>query len=199
MSNCLLIFTRNPELGKVKSRLAQGVGQENALAIYKKLLAHTRIVASQVNCERWVGYSVAVRSNDNWPENTFYKFQQEGEDLGERMQHAFEKAFAAGHKKVIIVGSDLYDLKSEHIKEAFKSLDNKDTVIGPAQDGGYYLLGMKSMIPQVFTNKDWGTETVYDATVEDLKTHSLYTLETLNDIDYASDLKPYREFAHYLS
>lgn len=199
MSNCLLIFTRNPELGKVKSRLAQGVGQENALTIYKKLLEHTRKVASQLDCERWVGYSVTIRSNDNWPEDTFFKFQQEGKDLGERMQHAFEKAFAAGHQKVIIIGSDLYDLRPKHIEEAFKSLDNQDAVIGPAQDGGYYLLGMKSPIPQAFANKDWGTETVFEETLEDLKDYTLYRLDTLNDIDYASDLKPYPEFVHYLS
>lgn len=199
MSNCLLIFTRNPELGKVKSRLARGVGPENALAIYKKLLAHTREVVSQVDCERWVGYSVTIRPNDNWPEDTFFKFQQEGKDLGERMQQAFENAFTAGHQKVIIVGSDLYDLRPQHIEEAFKSLDNQDAVIGPAQDGGYYLLGMKSLIPKVFATKNWGSETVLEETLEDLKNYTLYTLETLNDIDYASDLKPYPEFTHYLS
>lgn len=199
MSNCLLIFTRNPELGKVKSRLAQGIGQENALVIYKKLLEHTRKVTSQIDCERWIGYSVAIRPYDSWPEHTFHKFLQEGKDLGERMHHAFKKAFAAGHKKVIIIGSDLYDLRTHHIEEAFQSLDSSDTVIGPAQDGGYYLLGMKTLVSEVFSNKEWGTETVLQQTLNDMKKHTVYRLEILNDIDFASDLKPYPEFAHYIS
>ena len=198
MSNCLLIFTRNPELGKVKSRLAKGVGKENALTIYKKLLQHTQEVVVQIDCERWVGYSVSVRNNDLWPESNFKKFKQEGADLGKRMQHAFEKAFAAGHTKVIIVGSDLYDLRPKHIEEALKSLDTHDTVIGPAQDGGYYLLGMKTLMPEVFSGKEWGTETVYKATVDNLSQKKLHILETLNDIDYAEDLKPYPEFIQYI-
>lgn len=198
MSSCLLIFTRNPELGKVKSRLAKGVGQENALTIYKKLLEHTREVVSQVSCERWVGYSVAVRHDDLWPESDFKKFKQEGDDLGIRMQHAFEMAFAAGHKKVIIVGSDLYDLRPKHIEEAIHCLETHDAVIGPAQDGGYYLLGMKTVLPEVFSNKEWGTPTVYKATLENLSHKKVHTLEMLNDIDYAEDLKPYPEFMQYI-
>ena len=198
MSNCLLIFTRNPELGKVKSRLAKGIGKENALTIYKKLLQHTREVVTQVDCDRWVGYSVSIRDNDMWATRDFKKFKQEGDDLGDRMKHAFKAAFAAGHKKVIIVGSDLYDLRARHIEEAFAALDTQETVIGPAKDGGYYLLGMKSLIPEVFSNKEWGTETVYEATLSNLSKEKLHTLEELNDIDFAEDLKPYPEFEQYL-
>ena len=76
--NIVLIFTRNPELGKVKSRLAKGVGQENALEIYKKLLSHTKDVVSTLNCTKRVGYSVKVRDNDMWDNAIFEKFQQEG-------------------------------------------------------------------------------------------------------------------------
>ena len=198
MSNCLLIFTRNPELGKVKSRLAKGIGKENALTIYKKLLQHTREVVTQVDCDRWVGYSVSIRDNDMWATRDFKKFKQEGDDLGDRMKHAFKAAFAAGHKKVIIVGSDLYDLRARHIEEAFAALDTQETVIGPAKDGGYYLLGMKSLIPEVFSNKEWGTETVYETTLANLNKEKLHTLEELNDIDFAEDLKPYPEFEQYL-
>ncbi len=194
----LLIFTRNPELGKVKSRLAQGVGEENALEIYKTLLTHTRDIASQIECTRRVGYSVKVRKNDLWDNALFDKFAQEGEDLGERMSNAFKKGFKEGYEQIIIVGSDLFDLKTSHIEKAFKSLDTKDTVIGPAKDGGYYLLGMTQYIPTVFHHKQWGTETVYKDTITDLEKYTVHTLETLNDIDYASDLEPYPEFAHYL-
>ncbi|RMB62854.1 glycosyltransferase [Dokdonia sinensis] len=196
--NLLLIFTRNPELGKVKTRLAQGVGQENALEIYKTLLKHTRDVVAQVDCTRRVGYSVLVRENDIWDGARFEKFQQEGDDLGVRMHNAFAKAYSDGYEKVLIVGSDLFDLRPKHIEQAFMALDTNDVVIGPAQDGGYYLLGMNKLVKDVFYNKEWGGETVFEATTKDLQSYEVATLETLNDIDFAEDLKPYPEFAHYL-
>lgn len=196
--NIVLIFTRNPELGKVKSRLAKGVGQENALEIYKKLLSHTKDVVSTLNCTKRVGYSVKVRDNDIWDNAIFEKFQQEGEDLGLRMYNAFEKAFADGFDNVLIVGSDLYDLRASHINEAFDALHTNDAVIGPALDGGYYLLGMNKLVKDVFYNKEWGGDTVFASTMNDLATAKIHQLETLNDIDFAEDLKPYAEFAQYL-
>lgn len=197
-SNVLLIFTRNPELGKVKTRLAKGVGEENALTIYKTLLEHTKNVVSKINCTKRVGYSVAIRPNDIWESNAFEKFQQQGADLGDRMYHAFAKAFQDNYSKVLIVGSDLYDLRPKHIEEAFTALDSNDVVIGPAQDGGYYLLGMRNLIKDVFYQKEWGGDTVFEATLGDLKACSVYQLETLNDIDHAEDLQGYPAFEHYL-
>lgn len=196
--NLLLIFTRNPELGKVKSRLAQGVGKENALAIYKTLLTHTKNVVKNLDCTKRVGYSVKVRTEDMWDNIIFEKFQQEGEDLGIRMHNAFKKAFSDGYENVLIVGSDLFDLRPTHIEEAFTALKTNDAVIGPAQDGGYYLLGMNHLIKNVFINKNWGGETVFESTMADLKKTKTHQLETLNDIDFAEDLKPYPEFAHYI-
>ncbi len=196
--NIVLIFTRNPELGKVKSRLAKGVGQENALEIYKKLLSHTKDVVATLNCTKRVGYSVKVRPDDMWDNAIFEKFQQEGEDLGMRMHNAFEQAFTDGYDNVLIVGSDLYDLRASHINEAFDALHSNDAVIGPAQDGGYYLLGMNKLVKDVFYNKEWGGDTVFASTMNDLATAKVHQLETLNDIDFAEDLKPYAEFAQYL-
>lgn len=196
--NLLLIFTRNPELGKVKTRLAQGVGEENALTIYKILLQHTHDVVVKAQGKKRVGYSVKVRENDLWESSLFEKFQQEGEDLGQRMQHAFSKAFAEAFKKVVIIGSDLYDLQPYHLKQAFDALTSHDAVIGPAKDGGYYLLGMRFLIPEVFKNKPWGSDTVLKKTLEDLTPYNLKVLEELNDIDFAEDLKPYPEFTKYI-
>ena len=196
--NIVLIFTRNPELGKVKSRLAKGVGQENALEIYKKLLSHTKDVVSTLSCTKRVGYSVQVRPDDMWDNAIFEKFQQEGEDLGVRMHNAFDQAFTDGYDNVLIVGSDLFDLRASHINEAFDALHSNDAVIGPAQDGGYYLLGMNKLVKDVFYNKEWGGDTVFASTMNDLATAKVHQLETLNDIDFAEDLKPYAEFAQYL-
>ncbi|WP_299250753.1 TIGR04282 family arsenosugar biosynthesis glycosyltransferase [uncultured Lacinutrix sp.] len=195
--NLIITFTRNPELGKVKSRLAKGIGEASALEVYKFLLEHTKNVLSKLDCDRAIYYSVKIREDDIWDSETFSKHQQFGDDLGARMQNAFENGFKKGYDKIIIVGSDLYDLNTEIINQAFKQLDTNDNVIGPAEDGGYYLLGMKTLNPAVFDIENWGTETVYKQTVSKL-TSSLYVLKTLNDIDYVEDLKPYDIFNKYL-
>lgn len=197
-THLLLVFTRNPELGKVKTRLAKAVGNEHALEIYKRLLEHTKEVALEIDANRRIGYSELVRANDIWNNTHFQKFKQQGVDLGDRMYHAFAKAFTDSYQKVIIVGSDLYDLRKEHIEQAFEALDTHDFVIGPAQDGGYYLLGMKQLEKSVFYQKDWGSSSVYDSTIKDLSAYTVYTLDTLNDIDHVEDLEGYPEFLKYM-
>jgi rSAM/selenodomain-associated transferase 1 len=197
--NLILIFTRNPELGKCKTRLAKTIGNENALTIYKMLLQHTADVVEQINCDKAVYYSVKVRTDDIWDNSIYKKHQQSGSDLGFRMQNAFSKSFNAGYEKILIVGSDLYDLKPVHITKAFESLDNYDVTIGPAEDGGYYLLGMKSLQPNIFENKNWGTETVRKDTLNDLKNKSVFQLEELNDIDLYEDLKNYDQLLNCIN
>ena len=186
--NLLLIFTRNPELGKAKTRLAKTVGDETALEIYKFLLQKTRDVSLKVTSDKAVYYSVKIRTNDIWNNETYQKYQQNGEDLGIRMKNAFKDGFASGYKKVMIIGSDLYNLSSENIENAFNNLNDNDFVIGPALDGGYYLLGMNSLQENIFENKDWGTETVRKDTLEDLKDKKVKLLELKNDIDIYEDI-----------
>lgn len=194
----LMTFTRNPELGKVKTRLAKGIGEKAALEVYIKLLEHTKNVLQKINTDKCVWYSVSVRQNDIWPDDSYQKKAQFGDDLGERMHNAFKDAFQQHYEKVIIIGSDLYDLQSKHIEEAITALDTYDIVIGPAQDGGYYLLGMKTLHEKAFAPKNWGTETVLADTLQDLDTQTIHLLETLNDIDHAEDLEPYEAFKNYL-
>ncbi|WP_420575093.1 TIGR04282 family arsenosugar biosynthesis glycosyltransferase [Kordia sp.] len=197
-STLLMTFTRNPELGKVKTRLAKGIGKKAALEVYIKLLEHTENVLQKINTDKCVWYSVSVRQNDIWPDDSYQKKAQFGNDLGERMQYAFEDAFQNNYEKVIIIGSDLYDLQPKHIEEAIAALDTNDIVIGPAQDGGYYLLGMKTLHKKAFLPKNWGTETVLADTLKDLDNQSIQLLEKLNDIDHAEDLEPYEAFEDYL-
>ncbi|MGB6267576.1 MAG: TIGR04282 family arsenosugar biosynthesis glycosyltransferase [Olleya sp.] len=185
----IITFTRNPELGKVKTRLAKTIGNTSALAIYKKLLEHTESVLHNLNCDKAVYYSVKVRGNDIWDSKIYQKYQQIGDDLGIRMQNAFEEGFKKGYQNIVIVGSDLYDLKPKHINQAFNELEKNDVVIGPALDGGYYLLGMKKMHPAVFKNKKWGTETVFNDTIKNLEKESVFLLEQLNDVDTFEDIK----------
>lgn len=191
--NLIIIFTRNPELGKVKTRLAKSIGDKSALNIYRFLLNHTEQTIRNLDCDKAVYYSVKVRDNDIWSTSIYQKHQQKGDDLGVRMHHAFKDSFSKGYKKVMIVGSDLYDLKADVISTAFEQLDKNDIVIGPAEDGGYYLLGMKMLNSKIFQNKDWGTSTVFQNTIKDLQNESVFLLEELNDIDVYDDMRHIEE------
>jgi len=196
--NLLIIFTRNPELGKVKTRLAKTIGDKNALTIYKTLLDKTEKTIRALNCDKAVYYSLKIRENDIWDTSIYQKYQQHGDHLGERMHNAFAEAFSNNYDKITIIGSDLFDINQNHINEAFKALNNNDIVIGPAHDGGYYLLAMKSLYSQIFKNKKWGASTVFKDTITDLKNESIHLLETLNDIDIYDDLKNIDAFKNYL-
>jgi rSAM/selenodomain-associated transferase 1 len=196
--NLLLVFTRNPALGKVKTRLAKTVGNATALKIYIFLLERTRDIAVKVAADRAVYYSVKIRENDIWDASIFQKHQQIGEDLGIRMLHAFKNGFKAGYEKVMIIGSDLYDLTAETIENAFIALEKNEVVIGPAEDGGYYLLGMNSLEEKVFKNKDWGTKTVRKDTLEDLKDKKVFLLGELNDVDVFEDIEHHPAFQTFL-
>ena len=110
------------------------------------------------------------------------------------MQQAFEQAFQDGFQKVIIIGSDLYDIDHKLIDEAFSKLDQNDIVIGPATDGGYYLLGLKQVYPEIFKNKPWGTDEVLKLTLQDLKSKTIALLALKNDIDYVEDLEDFPMF-----
>ncbi|WP_245946182.1 TIGR04282 family arsenosugar biosynthesis glycosyltransferase [Marinirhabdus gelatinilytica] len=196
--NALIIFTRNPELGKCKTRLAVTIGDKSALDIYKFLLQHTAKVSANVTADRFVFYSEKVRENDLWEEAVFNKKVQNGDDLGIRMQHAFTEIFEMGYENAIIIGSDLYDITSEDINKAFSKLNTHDFVLGPAKDGGYYLLGMKMVKEEIFSAKNWGTDTVLKATLEDLKEESVAQLDEKNDIDYFADIKDVEAFQQFL-
>ena len=187
--NLIIVFVRTPELGKVKTRLAKSIGDVSALTIYKLLLKHTETVLHDLSFDKVVYYSEKVDENDFWEARLFEKKRQKGADLGKRMQHAFETAFEKGYQKVLIIGSDLFDLKSIHITTAFEALENHDLTIGPSLDGGYYLLGMKELYPAVFKNKKWGTDSILENTLKDLQQQNVKLLEALNDIDTFEDLQ----------
>ncbi|AZQ42824.1 TIGR04282 family arsenosugar biosynthesis glycosyltransferase [Nonlabens ponticola] len=194
MTNCLIIFTRNPELGKGKRRLAATLGDEKALEIYKFLLDHTRSITKNIYGVKQVWYSERVHKDDDWDNLAYEKYQQQGNDLGERMRFAFEQALER-HQSVIIIGSDMYDLTALEIDDAFKKLNEKDAVIGPAMDGGYYLLGFRDKIPNgIFENKDWGTSTVLEKTLKDLEGLDYAMLEERNDVDTEDDVKDHPDF-----
>ena len=162
----LLIFTRNPELGKCKTRLAATVGDETALKIYNFLLRHTVSITENLNAAKQVWYSDEIWDDDIWDDAFYDKRLQKGENLGTRMSHAFHEGFASGYERIIIIGSDMFDLSQKDLANAFARLKENDYVIGPAEDGGYYLLGMKTFEPELFRNKTWGGEMVLEDTLQ---------------------------------
>jgi uncharacterized protein len=185
----LLIFARNPTLGKVKTRLAATIGNVQALLVYKKLVAYTASVTENVDATKTVYYSEFIGSGDGW-DDTYLKAVQQGRDLGDRMSNAFIDALGRSHPKAIVIGTDCYGLTTEIISDAFRQLDNYDVVIGPARDGGYYLLGIRKHDQHLFDDIAWSTNTVLKETLSrclDLElTH--YLLPTLADIDDEKDL-----------
>ncbi|WP_274473975.1 TIGR04282 family arsenosugar biosynthesis glycosyltransferase [Mangrovimonas aestuarii] len=185
----LIIFAKHPELGQVKTRLAKEIGPESALTIYDQLLNHTNQITKELNVDIRICYSGSSSKNRI---ETFADYQhkpQQGNDLGERMKHSFKEALTEGYQEIILIGSDIFELQANHIKKAFQSLITCDVVLGPSKDGGYYLIGMKNLIPNLFENKLWSTKTVLRDTLSDLQGEAVFLLEELNDIDSLDDLK----------
>ena len=190
--SALLIFIKNIEKGKVKTRLAATVGDDKALEIYQALLGHTRKIAMATDAERYLFYSQFIEEKDEWSDKYFQKLVQIDGDLGEKMAEGFRHAFEK-HPKVVIVGSDCASLTEEIVADAFLVLEDKDFVIGPAIDGGYYLIGMRQFSPAVFQNIEWSTAAVFPDTIAKIeamgKTYGL--LPTLSDIDFEEDWNKY--------
>jgi len=196
--NLLLIFTRNPELGKCKTRLAATIGNQSALDIYTFLLQHTATFAQKSSAVKQVWYSEEIWTDDIWDNAIFDKKLQEGSNLGVRMANAFLEGFEAGFEKICVIGSDMYDLNETDLDNAFTKLNQNDVVIGPAEDGGYYLLGMKTFKKPIFENKEWGTATVLAETLENLAHEKVHLLAVRNDVDVYEDIANNEAFEPFL-
>ncbi len=190
MNNAVITFVRNPEIGKVKTRLAASVGDESALQIYKFLLEHTRKQLDGVAADKFIFYHEEITDNDLWTGKNFHKKVQVNADLGTKMRKAFKAIFGLDYDKVIIIGSDCYQLSTEIIEQAITALEGSDVVIGPAKDGGFYLLGMKTMQEDLFSLKEYSTDHVCTDTLAICKEKNLSVsqLITLSDVDEAEDV-----------
>lgn len=186
----LIIFYRNPRIGKVKTRLAATVGEEKALRIFEKLSLHIKDISHGLKTDKVVYYSDAVANVDIWPGGTYLKALQHGDDLGERMKNAFSEGFESGYSSVCLIGTDCYELTGAVIEKAFQELRSADAVIGPAKDGGYYLIGLNRLDAEIFENKKWSTETVFKDTVDTFRALGLrhVNLPVLRDVDTEEDL-----------
>lgn len=192
----MLVFLRAPEPGKVKTRLAASIGAPAALAIYRRLAEHTlaeaRALAEEVQVRVHHTPADAAPAVRAWLGDGLALLPQAEGDLGARMGDAFDRAFADGCGRVVIIGSDLPEMSAGLLRSAFAALDQADAVIGPARDGGYYLLGLTHPVSGVFDGIAWSTPEVFAGTMLRLRAAGMepVTLPTLADVDVVADLPP---------
>jgi rSAM/selenodomain-associated transferase 1 len=203
MPDHLLIFARHPVLGQGKTRLASTIGPAAALEVYNELLACTYAATNGVVATKTL-WLAGEASADGTPFTHWAGYEQHPQpsgDLGHRMHQAFSTAFAAGATAAVVIGTDCPELTSAHLAEAFRQLATHDVVVGPALDGGYYLLGMRKLVPEFFVNKLWSTPCVLAATLADANRLGLSVahLPPLADVDTAEDLAAWRARAAAVS
>ena len=180
MSKALVIvFVKNIKLGKVKTRLAKTIGNQGASEVYNELVQVTEKATENLSVDKRIYFSDAVVETI-WKND--YKTVQHGVDLGERMKNAFKKGFEDG--------SDLPDITANHINQGLEALKQNQMTFGPAEDGGYYLIGLSKMHNFVFDNKPWSETNLLEETLSELKENGVTftTLDILNDIDTYEDL-----------
>lgn len=190
MKDVLIIFARNPEKGRVKSRIAKDSSEDFALACYHELLSYTLNLAGKVSCKQMLFFSDHLPDSSEYPQHELY--QQRGENLGDRMRDAIRLAILKGAQKIIIIGSDCEEISVETLHLAFERLDEHEVVIGPAIDGGYYLLGLKKLHHLLLEDKPWSQNSLLSETINDLEELKLnYSLlDPKRDVDYLRDISP---------
>ena len=184
-----MIMAKRPSLGRVKTRLAASIGDGLALSLYEKMLSKTLHTASLSPYQ--VIISATGTGNYEFPSSVTLNEQVEG-DLGLRMATAFQHSFEQFPSiPTVMIGTDCFELSLNGIEEAFKQLEQKDVVLGPSEDGGYYLIGMKTVHTEVFKEMQWSVDSVMEETRKRLHSAKLTFREvaTLNDIDTLEDLK----------
>ena len=187
----LIIFVKNLNSGKVKTRLAKTLGDKKALQIYQEMLQKIKETIQYLPFEKAVFYSDEIVEDDIWDSGSYKKFVQEGKNIGERMQNAIEQAYNDGYDKISLIGSDCYQITSSIVMDSFRLLNDYNVVLGPSQDGGYYLIAMTGLYNGLFEGKDWSTDKVLNQTKSDLEGYDIkHTfVAELNDIDDEEDLK----------
>jgi rSAM/selenodomain-associated transferase 1 len=192
----VIIFAKAPEKGKVKTRLAQDTGEEFAAEFYKLCAEHTFSEILKLKSNNFTPFIYCSNESEienvsNWAGQEFVVKPQVDSNLGERMKKSFDEIFSIGFTKAIIIGTDLPDVSKKMIESAASKLDEYDLVIGPATDGGYYLLGIKNLIPNIFDSIEWSTSKVLNTTMEKINSSGLksYMLEEKIDIDTEKDLE----------
>jgi uncharacterized protein len=192
--SCVLVFVRAPAIGKVKTRLAEMMDPRKVLDLYQCFVIDVLDMLTQAGFQAVVCYhpQSAEQQVRAWLGDNYRYVPQEGSDLGARMANAFKAVFDQGCRRALLIGTDFPDLPAEFIQQALDGLRKKGAVIGPADDGGYYLIGFacEHFLPVVFDTISWGTRQVLEATLQNFKRHQqeLFMLPPWRDIDDYQDL-----------
>lgn len=192
----LIVFTRYPEPGATKTRLARTLGHHQAAAIHQELIEHTMVQVKKFMQSYPISVSIYFTGGNRkklqkWLGTDLIYREQGTGDLGQRMAQAFAETFKNKYQRSVIIGSDCPQLKVHHLVLAFEVLRRKDLVLGPAADGGYYLIGLSCFEQSLFKAISWGKETVLAKTLSIAREKKLAfkLLETLSDVDRPEDLK----------
>jgi len=195
----VIVFLRAPVKGRVKTRLAREVGDEQALSLYRAFVQTTLLAVEQSGMDHRICFFPADRKAlvEDWLGTDHGYMPQLGDDLGQRMGNALAAVFDQGAQKAILVGTDIPDLRACHLLKAINLLDQHQVVVGPSFDGGYWLIGFQRdrFCPDLFFQIDWGTDTVFSTTLERCTAANLSTglLPALQDIDSMEDLQAFQK------
>jgi rSAM/selenodomain-associated transferase 1 len=197
--NAIIVFARLPVKGKVKTRLAKDLGIDFAASFYKVCAEHTfneilKLEKTGITPFLFCSDESEIEDVKIWSNNKFRYYPQQGNDLGKRMLNAFNKVFDDGYQNIILVGSDIPGITADLMNDALTFLYSYKCVLGPSDDGGYYLIGLNSTQPNLFDGMEWSIDSVFNKTIERLeKEHqSYFVLEKLTDIDTKEDLNKWK-------
>ncbi len=181
-----IVMCKAPELGKVKTRLAAEIGDTHALRVYEALLGITLHAATS---SKWETVLAVDGDHSLMPEHRHRTIAQRGDELGIRICNAINDV--GNYERIVVIGADAPRATDHHIAQAFHALDTHDVVLGPATDGGYWLIGMQQLHPDLFADIPWSTDRVLTRTRERCQQHArtIALLETLSDIDVRADLE----------
>jgi len=193
---CLIVFARTPVRGSVKTRMRPFLSEEDCLRLHSLLLRlwMRRLRDGDLGQVHKTVFLTASGPAEpdlklDAPEDVAVETQQ-GESLGERLSHALNQKWNEGFRKIVFIGTDSPVLGIEDLQAAFQALDQSEVVLGPATDGGYYLIGFSTLLPALFSGISWGTSEVFRETVQQLETNSIrwQCLRESFDLDTYEDL-----------
>lgn len=196
-SNAVIVFMKDAVPGEVKTRIGQHIGMSKAADVYLRLLEDTRLILVDFPADIWLFVNKSPDSFQPWREENCYIDTQSGGDLGKKMLHAFQKIQHL-YESVLLIGTDCPDLDKQILSSAFLGLENHQLVLGPAHDGGYYLIGSRNIYANLFQDIPWSTDKVLQKTMDKAKTLglSICLLPELRDIDTLQDLNYYTDLGY---
>lgn len=202
----LIIFTRYPQPGQTKTRLIPAIGEEGAAKLHRQMAQHTVKTGRELMQSRSISLEVrytgaTLSQMQDWLGTDLTYNQQGTGELGDRLIQSFQAGFEGEKSAIIIVGTDCLELSIDILNKAFETLKQQKLVIGKAQDGGYYLIGLSQLIPELFQEIDWGTERVFQQTIQRCQPLNLSwgNLPQLSDIDRPEDLNKITELDQFIA